>query len=491
MHNSYDRLKKLVYQAERDRVEQQNAASRNLPHKIEEGLQEKAHLDAQATGSDRASALTVTHNDQFLVELDAQLEKVSNFFAIKEDEFLRDTEEIEAEFNTFNIPLPDDTQQPVETIPTQNPLEKLDSTRRSFSRRRSSRRDSEATFLSSESESEYDVGGRSINRLDIVPSKSNTLSEKPPSLLPNSIQEAENEDDEEPAINPTSTTALQRSATTVGFSSATNKQLPTRSNTVGSNFRSRRGSAIERTLSQHDAMPAYAENNKPARIMRAGGFKFGRRRGSHISVRQPSDVSEFNQYFNFRVRCAATYISLIELKAYADTNKTAFDKILKKWDKVTGSNLREAYYKKIVDTTHAFTPANIQRIQTAIDLILSIYAAVFTLGRKDNAEIELKMHMRDHIQFERNTVWKDLVGKERQTMDAHADIPRKGYHIPYIHVFVSHKTLFNIFGFLVSLILYIVLMCVDTMGDYEASKCLALLVFAALMWAFEVQYCYS
>jgi phosphate transporter len=362
--------------------------------------------------------------------------------------------------------LPEDNQV-IETIPSKNALERLDSTRRS----RRGKRDSDATFLSSESESEYGTERSALsNQRNSISNKPNPHNETAP---PNIIEEAEELPDETVVKKPV-----------VGFSSASN--LPTRSNTVGSNFRSRRGSAIERSLSQHDGMVAYAES-KPSRIMRSGSFKFGRRRGSHISMQQADDVNEFNRYFNFRVRCAATYISLTELKAYADCNKTAFDKILKKWDKVTGSHLREAYFDKIVDTTHAFTPENFERIQAAIELILSIYAAVFTMGRKDNAEIELKMHMRDHIQFERTSVWKDLVGKERQTMDAHAEIPQKGYVVPFINVFVSKGTLFKLLGFTVSIILYIILMCVDTMGDYEASKCLALLVFAALMWASEVK----
>ncbi|KAI8883859.1 SPX-domain-containing protein [Backusella circina FSU 941] len=198
-----------------------------------------------------------------------------------------------------------------------------------------------------------------------------------------------------------------------------------------------------------------------------------------------SEETEYNKYYNFRVRCAATYISLSELKSYITTNKTAFDKILKKWDKVTGGNLRESYFQKIVSSVEPFHPQQIVQLDASVDYVLGMYAAVFTSNNRHNAEVELKMHMRDHIQFERTTVWKDMVGKERETMDAHADVPRKGFTIPFINIFVSHKTLISMTGFLVSVILYIILMCVDTMGQYEASKCLALLVFAAVMWASE------
>ncbi|KAI9487593.1 MAG: SPX domain-containing protein [Benjaminiella poitrasii] len=358
----YDRLKKIIYQAEQNRIDKQNLNARSQSRRAEEGTSEKKiiELDQQGSTSDEENTSSInSNNEYFLKELDVQFEKVTKFFATKEEEFFRDADELNAEFDTFNIPLPDETRQPLlENIPTQTALERLDS----------------------------GLAGRRAS--------------------------------------------LSKSLTKDSYT------------TVSS-------------------------------------------RGSHVSLHQPDSVNEFNHYYNFRVRCAATYIALTELKSYASTNKTAFDKILKKWDKVTGSDLRESYFAKIVNSTDVFSDENFAQIERILDHVLGMYAAVFTMGKKHNAEVELKMHMRDHIQFERTTVWKDLVGKERQTLDAHATTPQQGFRIPFINVFVSRKTITSIIGFLISIILFIILMCVDTMGQYEASKCLALLIFAALMWAFE------
>ncbi|KAI9247403.1 SPX domain-containing protein [Helicostylum pulchrum] len=345
----YDRLKKIVYQAESDQVNKRNANSKSNLRKAEEGriFTKKLHHVSDTTSSDQE--LHNRENEQFLLELDLQLDKVLKFFPIKVKEYLQDSQELDSQFATFNIPLDDEFESAALFT---NPLEALDS-------------------------------------------------------------------------------------------------------------------------------------ESPARIMHVSGLQSGRRRGSQISVNQAHDIEEFNMYYNFRVRCAATYISLTELKSYVDINRTAFDKILKKWDKVTDSHLREAYFSKIVKTAEPFSAENFDRIDNTLEHVLNMYAAVFTNGKKHLAEVELKMHIRDHVIFERSTVWKDLVGKERQTMDAHASIPLKGFRVPYLNMFISHKTMYNIFGFLLALTVYIVLMYIDTMNQKEASKCLALLLFAALMWAFE------
>lgn len=465
----------MIYQAERDQVDQQNQNAKSRLEKIESGLHnEKQSLEMNQHMSSGSDQLAInSENEAFLQELDRQLEKVTKFFATKEQEFLQDAQELRAEFDTFQIPLPDSCNDPNATgFGKTSALERLDSGLHQMPTR-----DTYTTFNSSAAGSDLDDDEPSTSTAPVYDnaqlqySTTDTMRDQPNAISPTDSDDAKK---------------LNLPPLAEKFSSA---YAPARSNTISaSNFRSRRGSRIERTLSQHDAMPAYAEDvtaRPPTRIMQAIGLRFRRRRGSHVSMHQAEDVNEFNRYYNFRVRCAATFISLTELKAYASTNRLALDKALKKWDKVTNSNLREVYFEKIVSSSDAFTPENFQRIDTALDQVLSMYAAIFTMGKKRNAEVELKMHMRDHIQFERTTVWKDLVGKERQQLDAHASLPQKGITIPKINVFVSRKTMFNIFGFMVSIIIYIVLMCVDTMGQYEASKCLALLVFAALMWAFE------
>ncbi|CAO3589401.1 unnamed protein product [Absidia cylindrospora] len=93
--------------------------------------------------------------------------------------------------------------------------------------------------------------------------------------------------------------------------------------------------------------------------------------------------------------------------------------------------------------------------------------------------------MRDHIQFERTTVWKDMVGKERQTLDAHAANVQSGYTLPF-GIFVTKSALRHLLFLVVAVVPFAVFMSIDVFDDVPASKCLGLLLFAAVMWAFEV-----
>ncbi|KAI8339045.1 SPX domain-containing protein [Chlamydoabsidia padenii] len=204
------------------------------------------------------------------------------------------------------------------------------------------------------------------------------------------------------------------------------------------------------------------------------------------STTAPNDIATFNQYYNFRARCAATFIALSELKSYVDINKTGFDKILKKWDKVTNSDLRKTYYEKMVTTSDPFLPEQNIELERAIVLVRDMYAAVFTKGDQHAATGELKLHMRDHIQFERTTVWKDLVSKERLTFDAHAAEVKEGYRLPVFGLFLTKSAIRRFCFLVIAVIPFAVFMSIDVFNDVPATKCLGLLLFAAIMWALEV-----
>lgn len=94
-------------------------------------------------------------------------------------------------------------------------------------------------------------------------------------------------------------------------------------------------------------------------------------------------------------------IAFTELKSYIVINRTAIDKTLKKWEKVTPSHLRQGYFEKIIKAAEPFSENNLVLIDNTLDHILNIYAVVFIIGNKNYRPVELKMHMHDHIVFER------------------------------------------------------------------------------------------
>ncbi|KAF7728899.1 low-affinity phosphate transporter [Apophysomyces ossiformis] len=199
----------------------------------------------------------------------------------------------------------------------------------------------------------------------------------------------------------------------------------------------------------------------------------------------PDDQKQANGFDTFRMDCASTYIELRELQRYVQLNKTAFEKILKKWDKLTGEDLRNTYYDRVVLLAVPFRQGCLDAIEAAAENIESMFSTVFTRGDVHIAKRDLQKRLQNHVEFKRNTVWKDMIGQERMTTDACAVDPQSQPGVTLLGYFIRRRTLIDVALFLLSLTVYIVLMCKDTLETKEASRCLALLLFAVLLWAFE------
>lgn len=262
---------------------------------------------------------------------------------------------------------------------------------------------------------------------------------------------------------------------------------PTRSHTIGDSeaLERLRERQHERRRASEAAVALTRMDSYRLRLANNYNMPLLRRTGTNKS--DLPDVQEFNQQLNFRFRCGELYVRLHDLASFIQYNKTAFDKITKKWDKITGSNLRQTYYEGVVEQLPMFRKDRIFELDTAMSLIQDMYAAIFTQGDIQKAIDELKWRVRDQIEIERNTIWQDMVAMERKAHDAHAVEPEPGYYVPYTNkFFVSRRNIRRAGLFLLSLAMYIILMCIDTLGNTVGSKCLALLIFSAMLWAFEV-----
>ncbi|GAA6054153.1 hypothetical protein NBRC10513_006151 [Rhodotorula toruloides] len=116
----------------------------------------------------------------------------------------------------------------------------------------------------------------------------------------------------------------------------------------------------------------------------------------------------------FKRRLASLFTSLSELKQFVDLNYTGFRKVIKKYDKITNSDLRQRYMSTIVDHTFPFERTTQQRLQAGVQEIVPLYADLATGGDADLALKQLKAHLREHVVWERNTVWREMIGLERR-----------------------------------------------------------------------------
>ena len=233
--------------------------------------------------------------------------------------------------------------------------------------------------------------------------------------------------------------------------------------------------------------------------------------------------AHFNENHKYSVtkkkQCLAMYIRLSELKSYIELNRVGFAKICKKFDKVCGYAITQDFCQYFLQLhSYVFQPHTIESIDTKLDQVVRIYA--FSLGRlysystKHDLEPiknELRSHLRDHIVFERNTVWKDLLSLEKQSYNLDLDenavqsskigeegnianslmkMKMKEIELPrYLSDKIVSVPAFlftsQILKIIITAVVFAILMSVKTFNDPVQGRSLAVLVACAMLWASE------
>ncbi|AMD21453.1 HER174Cp [Eremothecium sinecaudum] len=230
-----------------------------------------------------------------------------------------------------------------------------------------------------------------------------------------------------------------------------------------------------------------------------------------------SQEALLEQQVAFKKRVAVLFTRLSELKSYIELNKTGFSKICKKFDKSLESNVRDWYMESLPKRTHVFAPETIEKIDACIKQTVAIYAqlmggsspgvAIDTVNdqtKLHEAERELSVQLRDYVVWERNTVWKDMMNLERKAQNAktkpiqehtlesaqdgslnnfmHSDAKLAIVPSNYLRLIVRSPRFLKFLG--ISLI-FLVLLVVLPVEDILQKNCLAILIYASLLWATE------
>lgn len=216
---------------------------------------------------------------------------------------------------------------------------------------------------------------------------------------------------------------------------------------------------------------------------------------------------------NLKKRIIQLFVTLRELKSYSQLNKTGFTKALKKFDKTLETNLRPIYLEQNVNDAHPFKKTTVQQIDAEIAQVESFYSNIISGGNLERAKRELRLHLREHVVWERNTVWRDMIGIERKAQAAKMGLGRNvlgaepeddkirllGDDVDtslmrYVNTPIGRvrcpKWLFSYdFFVLLSVIaVFAVLLVVRIFETAEQQNCFAILVFVSLLWATEVSF---
>jgi phosphate transporter len=208
-------------------------------------------------------------------------------------------------------------------------------------------------------------------------------------------------------------------------------------------------------------------------------------------------------------RIISLYVQLCELKSYIQLNKTGFSKVLKKFDKILDKELRPNYMTDHVEPAYPFKRETMKIVEEQISKMEEAYTEVVTQGDVELAKKDLRSHLREHVVWERNTVWRDMIGIERRAEAASLGrtllgteggganrrlqgdddkLPRTKEISTPVGRFSIPTWLFSqtMATLIIITVIFFVLLFVPIMERPEQQNCLAMLVFVSLLWATEV-----
>jgi hypothetical protein len=219
----------------------------------------------------------------------------------------------------------------------------------------------------------------------------------------------------------------------------------------------------------------------------------------------------YDEGVSLKKRAVSIYVSLCELRSFIQLNKTGFEKVLKKFDKILDRKLKSVYLNKYVYPAHPFQQNTMDQLTQNLDRIEAAYAHLCTKGDVAEAKRELRLHLREHVVWERNTVWREMIGIERKAQAANIGITqtllgrdttggkvrRQGDEIapelkevstPIGKYTCPQWLVSKTFWMLLSCIaVFVVLLVVPIMEKPEQQNCLAMVIFVSLLWATEVR----
>ncbi|KXZ57061.1 PTC1 protein [Gonium pectorale] len=177
------------------------------------------------------------------------------------------------------------------------------------------------------------------------------------------------------------------------------------------------------------------------------------------------------------------YIGLHDLRQFLIINKEGFRKIIKKHDKLTRTvDLRDRWWPNV--EAHLAPTTKQQELDKAISAITDNYAVVFMRGDAARAEEELSRGLREHITVERNTVWRDMAAMERKyaAVSVKQASPTGSARAGWLRGCLRWGKL------AMSCLVFAIMLNINVWPGEEnepRNNCLALLLFASLLWSLE------
>ncbi|KAK7203108.1 SPX domain-containing protein [Myxozyma melibiosi] len=232
-----------------------------------------------------------------------------------------------------------------------------------------------------------------------------------------------------------------------------------------------------------------------------------------LSLSSFRDDSGFDEMADLKItlkkRVIALYVAFSELKSYVTLNRTGFAKALKKYAKVLNREIPGGYVVNDVEQSVPFLPQSRAELDERLDEATELYAVISTRGEIGQAKAELRVHLREYVVWDRNSVWREMMGIESKVQGV--GITNQGLLVSSnpIADALEHKSaasqppyeivtrygvirlpriIFNSTSAILAVIVatFVVLLVVPIFDDPTPQACLAILIAASMLWATEV-----
>nr|POE90667.1 putative transporter c3b8.04c [Quercus suber] len=130
----------------------------------------------------------------------------------------------------------------------------------------------------------------------------------------------------------------------------------------------------------------------------------------------------YDEGITLKKRIVNNYVNTCELRSFIQLNETGFSKVLKKYDKTLDRNLKSQFVNTKVKPAYPFKSTTMDQLAHYLERTEEAYATVVTAGDVEAARKELRLSLREHVVWERNTVWREMIGIERKAQAANLGI---------------------------------------------------------------------
>lgn len=159
---------------------------------------------------------------------------------------------------------------------------------------------------------------------------------------------------------------------------------------------------------------------------------------------------------------------------------------------MTYSELKDRYLHEVVEPTLPFMPTSKDKLNADINKLVELYAKCVTRGDRNLAKEQLKLNQRENIAWERDTVWRQMIGRERRgegdpkldgaVLVREPERPVIDVNTPLGRLKVTRRKIY----ILIAVAVFITLLNVKVVEGTPANNCFAILTFCTILWATEV-----